>query len=191
LGGAPIGPAWPLGASVDTPQRLMGAFANGPCAQRPIDIARRSGRLELKDVLVGVAMGAAPRGAAPPGAASRRAHVVVLQLSRLLRSFVGLGGRDESRSLPGQDRCRSGRGDDGGCGGAGLNGAVWCRDLLLGSGLTVFGVRTRSGRSPKGEGEIAPGAPRRMGRSTRQEHVGERQAQVPEVHGQAERGAIR
>src|SRR3954463_16409285 len=37
------------------------------------------------------------------------AHVVVLQLSRLLRSFVGLGGPDEWRSLPGQDGRRSRR----------------------------------------------------------------------------------
>jgi hypothetical protein len=32
------------------------------------------------------------------------AHVVVLQLSRLLRSFVGLGGQDERRSLSGPKR---------------------------------------------------------------------------------------
>jgi hypothetical protein len=66
-----------------------------------------------------------------------------------------------------------------------LFGVVACS---LVSGLTVFGVRTRSEPSPKGEAEIASGAPRRMGRSTRQEHVVERQAQVPEVHGQAEGG---
>src|SRR3954471_10858921 len=52
------------------------------------------------------------------------AHGVVLQLSRLLRSFVGLGGPDEWRSLPGQGRCRSRR--DGGCGGA------WLERLLAG-----------------------------------------------------------
>src|SRR3954468_15111371 len=35
------------------------------------------------------------------------AHVVGLQLSRLLSSFGGRGGPDEWRSLPGQDGCRS------------------------------------------------------------------------------------
>src|SRR3954454_10552908 len=48
------------------------------------------------------------------------AHVVVLQLSRLLRSFVGLVGPDEWRSLPGQDGCRSSCRRGGGGGGAGL-----------------------------------------------------------------------
>src|SRR3954470_4200706 len=47
------------------------------------------------------------------------AHVVGLQLSRLLSSFEGLGGPDEWRSLPGQDGRRSRR-RDGGRGGAGL-----------------------------------------------------------------------
>src|SRR3954469_9855246 len=47
------------------------------------------------------------------------AHVVGLQLSRLLRSFVGLGGPDEWRSLPGQGERRSRR-RNGGRGGAGL-----------------------------------------------------------------------
>src|SRR3954447_4640420 len=47
------------------------------------------------------------------------AHVVGLQLSRLLSSFGGLGGPDEWRSLPGQARRRSRR-RDGGRGGAGL-----------------------------------------------------------------------
>src|SRR5512133_209944 len=46
------------------------------------------------------------------------AHVVVLQLSRLLRSFVGLGEPDEWRSLPGPGRRAS-------CG-----GARWLEGLL-------------------------------------------------------------
>jgi hypothetical protein len=37
------------------------------------------------------------------------AHVVGWQLSRLLRSFVGLRRPDEWRSLPGQDRWRGAR----------------------------------------------------------------------------------
>src|SRR3569623_1936989 len=46
------------------------------------------------------------------------AHVVELQLSRLLRSFVGLVGPDEWRSLPGRQRRRSRRrGGGGGVGG--------------------------------------------------------------------------
>ena len=53
------------------------------------------------------------------------AHVVVLQLSRLLRSFVGLGGPDELRSLPGQDRCRSRRRGGG-------RGGAWLERLLAG-----------------------------------------------------------
>src|SRR3954468_22895366 len=56
------------------------------------------------------------------------AHVVVLQLSRLLRSFVGLVGPDEWRSLPGQDRCRSRR-RGGGRGGAGLEGLLAREDV--------------------------------------------------------------
>jgi hypothetical protein len=60
------------------------------------------------------------------------AHVVVLQLSRLLRSFVGLGGPDEWRSLPGQDRCRSRRRGDGGCGGAGLERLAAGEDVPAG-----------------------------------------------------------
>src|SRR3954449_3885702 len=48
------------------------------------------------------------------------AHVVGLQLSRLLSSFGGLGGPDEWRSLPRQDRCRSSCRRGGGRGGAGL-----------------------------------------------------------------------
>src|SRR4051794_3565559 len=94
------------------------------------------------------------------------AHVVGLQLSRLLSSFGGLGGPDEWRSLPGQDRCRSRR-RDGGRGGAGLERLLAGEDVpggdqdlardggLGGGALCLGGVWVR------GEGESRGCAPPR------------------------------